>query len=213
MGLNFGGQLFPPRQDFIASYDYRDVETGTGMVSFYGIKENVTNTYKLIEDQIDVGAKGGNLSTLTAGATINTSSTISFDTEEFKIPQTFKGIAHVAIPLAVEEDASITVTDIRITHVHGTGGTTNLTNDFDLPSFTNAIADVNAAMFVVFNDVSATRILKGDKLRLTMTNTMSVGSSKALMHNPAGTAVQISAGFTPTITQLKLSIPFTIPNI
>ncbi len=239
MTLNFGQNLFPPRGEFLINYDYTDLIQGTGIANFYGIKMVLTggSTYHLIEAPTEggmhlVGATRQNPQNIpVCGVTHGPNATFTFDTNEFRKIMTLKGIANVVIPLAVfigageTINSTITVIDIRLVHVHKAGGTTNLTNDFDLPVFEDTATGeatigniINNAFFVAFNTIAGTKILKGDQIRLSMTITGSGGlagnnTGWALLHNPSGGSVKLNdydGDHTATITQLKLSLPFKI---
>ncbi len=213
MTLNFGNNLFPPRNEAIASYNYLDIESGTGMVNFYGVKELNGNTHRLTEATIDVGSSyegGTNPVKSSAWTEWDEDGLLSFETEEFKVTKRIKGIAEISIPILGIDGDGVTLNDIKLVHVHS-GGTTDLTTEIDLGKISNSSEDINTVPFLKTSEIPSTVIKAGDKIRLSMN--VIVDTSALLLHNPAGTSVtftRISGSILAQRTRLTVSIPFRL---
>ncbi len=203
--------LFPPRGELI-NFDWRDIASGTGIIEFFGSAMTLSGTVvsrHLVEEIIDCGVDENH------GYTQDPEATLTFDTVEFIIPRTVKGIAYVSIPLYISissgqgADQSIDVTNIKLIQVHVGGSTTDLTNEFDLETFTEtATGGFKSNKFlVVFNSISSTVIKKGEKIRLSMDVT---GEAKTgILHNPTDRDLTINDHTIPD-SRLSVHIPFAL---
>lgn len=206
MSLPFGGDLLPTRREAIQSYDFQDIANGIGISRFYlAITGESSPSYHLVEDTI-ISTKN-----TTGDATLN------FDTGEFNLPRTLKGIASVSLATVAAvasgsgADTGILISGIKLTHIHS-AGTTDLTNSFTTSETTETSsgpANDQRTRLIVFNSISPTVIKKGDQIRLTLTTDSTKPATGNLMCNPAGTS-QVIAGQVITQTKSQLNLPFVV---
>jgi len=207
MGLGFPG-LFTPRGELLANYNYQDIETGTGVVTFYGIKDVNDASHKLIEEPVDVGGdflSFNDRDLVAATTTWDEDGAVTFDTEEFKTTKVVKGIAYAVFAVGGDSNDGVTIADLKLVHVYS-GGTTNLTAEIDLVEATDG-DPWNTTLFVKLGEISSTILSAGDKLRLSMT--LTVNSGAYLYHNPSNSTVTIE-GLTSTTTRMSVHIPFKL---
>lgn len=211
MALNFGGQLFPPRQEINAQYSYQDVASGTGVVEFYGIKDSDTGGVSLINQKTDVGTNSGadfDTEERMAGLSdFNEDGAMTFDTNEFQVTKILKGRVYATFAAGGTANDGVTLASIRLIQVHGAGGTTTLSSSFSIPEAVDSSATWFVNMFLDMGDISSTVIKKGDKLRLAVTSTIDGGAF--MYHNPAGSAIT-HQGITCINTQMLVAIPFKL---
>jgi len=203
------------------TYNYQDIESGTGMVNFYGTKMVLAGsviTYHLIEETFDTGVYGLNSQFIddepVCGFTANPTGTLTFDTDIFNHQRIINGTAYAIIPVGVIDtgtNADITITDVKLIRVNLDASTTTLTNefDFDLVATTDATSIVNKNLFLKFNSISSQVVKLGEKIRLSLT--IAKNGNVYLCHNPSGSSVVVNnSGHTLSKTQMVVSLPFKI---
>jgi hypothetical protein len=215
-------QKFRKSPPIMANYSYQDIESGTGMVNFYGIKMSLYGpaiTYHLIEETYDAASYC--ISSAKAdeepncASTAYPSGTITFDTDIFNRPRIINGTPFVVIPVALVDNgsnASITIQGVRIYIVHSDDSTTLISNSIDFPQLTQTVANAfdNKPLFARFNKISNQLVKEGEKLRLSLdASGTSSPADNYLLHNPAGSSVVLNDNNnTAARTQLVITFPF-----
>jgi hypothetical protein len=191
----------------IASYSYTDIERGTGVAIFYGIRDFNSGSLRLIENTVEAGTTMTSNITVSGFSDWNDDGVMQFDTEEFASKRVLKGNPYVVIPVGGGEDDGVTINDLKLVHVHGAGGTTDLTTEIDLAEIVDSAGSMQMALFIELGEVSSTTIEKGDKLRIYMDTSIDGGAF--IYHNPSGSSINYG-GVNASRTQLSVGIPFRI---
>lgn len=205
MSLNFGQGLFPQRGEAMASYDYYDIASSTGVVAFYLMTDIVATTGLLTEDNtINLGTSADYLN----GGFTESSGTITFDTNEFQSPRRIKGKPIFNYALGINGGSSITVTAVKLVQVHVGGTTTDLTTATGNLATLSDATDRNIGFIHQFTEVNKL-IKKGEKIRISLST--NAANNTAFLTNPANTQIIYgSGGNTANITKSTIYIPFRI---
>lgn len=109
MTLNFGQQLFPPRREIIASFDFVDVATQTGYITYYWSHANTTdnffttdNTYNSMLTDTKV------VSNLDIGDASELATTEDIDLT-FNVATNLRGLMQFDLALGAESGSSATL--------------------------------------------------------------------------------------------------------
>lgn len=211
-------QNFPPVQDAaIATYDYTDIAEGTGIVTYYGAKNQ--SSYILTRDSLytdDTNSSGDGVTS--ASTTSVQTMTKLFDHDydlEFNFPKTVKGTAHCNITLgtySTERRLIKAVWDVQkydgTTETHLISGASTVEN--------YGSSGVAATIKLISLDVPETHFKKGETLRCTIElwgqATAGVSGTFGYAHDPMnrndGGSTQIVDD--DTDTRLIFKIPFRI---
>ena len=192
MGLNFG-QIFSPRPEILANYDYVDIAEGTGIVAFYGLSVSIDNNFANNEHTLSKspiatsGGVGGNVYT-----TIINGNSETFEVT-FNKPQIINGNCFFVLPMVT--NASIATIDIY----HYDGITeTSIATQLVLPTNTANKEDRTGKM-----PLTKTKFKKGDTLRFKVSAS---GANILLFHTTAGS----QADFAESGGTMKVYVPFDL---
>ncbi len=195
MGLNFGGALFPPRGEFITTFDFTDIATGLGIENFWGtpVVDNSGTDFTLLPTQEHSG--NGDENTIQSG---EGTTTLNFNSSTFNLPRTAKGIAYVSFG-GKSGNASATSFSAQIAVVDSGGTPTNISSVIESPQIAGANFLVSSLLAL---PLTQTGIKKGEKLRLII---------KIIVDATAGTGTLLHDNTnSDTQNQLKLLMPFRI---
>lgn len=215
MSLNFGQQLFPPRGELLASYDYFDVASGTGVVNFYG--GNTSGGYIL--------AKGTFYSCpVITRAMITTANyvkeiDVNFDVE-FNLPRTISGKTIVNVPIGVYSGAvGPTTLDaysiVKVIHYDGSTPTTLATSaNGTVLTYTGGVGGKYGTNALEV-DITEKHFKRGEILRLTVevwARDSASTQNVLLGHDPKdrGTSNFDTYDFGTANTILSFQVPFKI---
>jgi len=181
VGLNFGN-LFPSKKETNTLFSFQDIETGTGVVEFYAIREMKDSGYHWIENKINITTEFDNvnysgLTEANSGATKQ----ILINTEDFKFPRTISGIPTIKLALWKNATGGVTFSNIVLQRVTD-AGVENLTTPFNYAISSGD--EFTGSVFLKLDEVTNQRILKGQKIRLSMT--LTGGNLTKFFHNPGG---------------------------
>ncbi len=115
MALNFGQGLFPPRKEFLINFDWIDVTTRTGYITFYPAKTNgawVVVTSPTIKSD----------SASTKAASDDSPISVTIDLV-FNQPVNLKGDIFFNVPIGVESDSTASTFKCIIDAYHYDGST------------------------------------------------------------------------------------------
>lgn len=202
----------------IASYDFQDVASGTGFVTYYPcatLSGTGTFSYKLITitsvypDQ----DAGGSSTTENTGGTAPESTTLNFDTSAFNLPRTARGTALVNFAVR-NPDADVTNCKIsaQIKKVASDGTTvTNLSSAVERNYGSgggSALGATTTQQIFLELPLTQTQIKVGEKLRLTIILTVDdINDNLVMYHDPPGRDLSIGTLYS---TQAKLLMPFRV---
>lgn len=177
-----------PSESAIASYNFTEVATATGYITYLPLQ--TSDTYLLQSNTIYSDL------VLTYAETGNTSATkvidIDFDLV-FNLPRVLKGIGFVSVPIVLyARDTGKTNSAYIIAKLRKWDGTTEtdiITNQSD--TFSSASTSTNqqdTARFTIDLDIPKTLIKKGETLRLTIEGWLTAGTTTvaglAVGHDP-----------------------------
>lgn len=170
MVLNFGGDLFPPRQELNTIYDYTDIAAGTGIEEFYpGVASNavVLAPNKFYSSRTMIA---NNFATGSSGAWMNDT---NFDVL-LNLPRTMKGKATISIPLGIQAEGNAilhsTFVKATLRKWDGTNSTDLVSGSTDLLQWTSTAANAYVyAMASVILEVPQTHFKRGETIRLNFT--------------------------------------------
>jgi hypothetical protein len=94
---------FITQSPVVASYDYVDLASGTGIVEYNGVatRNNTTLTYKLMQNETETEIQYINGSSTTGTTFPYTSFDVDFDMPAYNLPQTVKGTATFTMTASV----------------------------------------------------------------------------------------------------------------
>jgi hypothetical protein len=184
---------FPiPSESSIASYNYTDVEEGTGIVILYGarVQTKTVTSYILTRDTIYSNAI--ETTNVTPGAAIN------FDLSEFNLPKIIKGTALISLSASLTGGSYV---DFTITFQKVSGGSASTLVSTTLERL-SALARLTGSAVI-----PQTHFKKGDNLRVVVNGAMDSGSY-FLAHDPAN---RNGVRYTSDIpSQMQIAIPFKL---
>lgn len=212
---------FPiPTPSAIASYNYTDIATGTGFVTYYcAITTDSTGQDEILTPQVVFSDETNSTwvsPTGNGGDPFVKVGDLDFDLSTFNLPQTLKGTAVINGSFAVNTDGSVSCYIIfKIRHWDGTTET-------DIGSVQTETIDKNSPSFQTFLvEVSLTEkhFKKGETLRVTAEvweqniHNAAAGDVQ-LCHDPKDRTVALvtpAAGGTNFETsQLRIDIPYKL---
>lgn len=230
MTLNFGNQLFPPRGERLANFDWVDISNGLGYEVYYGFLANS-------------GETGTTNSTVTKSEVIKTyieldgtpTKIIEKDFDiTFNLPKLLKGKLITSIPIATwSNQPGMDVTMFTILKIYHYDGSTEtlLGTDTSLSQvWTNVFQNGSSAGFSTTNiNIARTHFKKGETLRITIEVWGSVGNAAGetyggIAHDPASRNDLSEIGTpgfrmfydsvtnTHSGTQLSFQVPFIITD-
>ena len=230
MGLGFGG-LFVPGREFNVNYDWLDLSSTLGFVSFDGFAsfDSTGVKYHLIRstDRTSVFSVTSYVDSTTISLT-NTASASSdyttltkaldldFDSLSFQLPATIKGLCYVNGHFSFEGVDSGNIALYVIARLRKWDGTTETELESVQSStgtFSNSTAGASGEVpFSVTMDVSPSVTFKvGETLRLTIElwadSSADTTTQVNLAHDPQN-AAESSAAFTAGNTRLICVVPF-----
>lgn len=171
MTLNFGQGLFPPRREFIASFNFSEITSGLGLKKFYFTKaENNLNIENILTDIILNSSKGQEETVVIENTTIN------FDTSEFNFARTIQGEAYFQCEAKSSSSSTGDKISIKIQKVDKDGSTTT---DISSEISTNNITSTTQTKYLIKVPLTQTNIKKGEKLR-TVVKLNELGSGTTL---------------------------------
>lgn len=201
-------------QTSVASYDYTDIASGLGFVTYYPcatLSGTGTLAYFLVtttDVRPDQDAGGAS----TTNSTVSSLS-INFDTSTFNLPRTAKGTAFVNFAVR-NPDADVTNCKFsaQLKKVASDGTTlTNLSSavERNYGSGGGGALGATTTQQIFFSlALTQTQIKVGEKLRLTIILTLDDASDNIVMyHDPAGRDLSIGALYS---TQAKVHMPFRV---
>ncbi len=203
-----------PSGPAIASFDFQDVATGFGYVSYYAIAQDETALGTITRFLADRAT----FYTDTTSSTVSTTtpSTWDWDTSVFNLPRTIKGTMVFQCTMRNNEADVVNVTlTVQILKVKADNTTVALTaqKTVDRDGNTapgNAMGANEKRNVLLFMPVTATGgdaiIKKGEKIRLEITlDVKDASDSVAIFHDPLGRDLISDTNYT---TQMRLDIPF-----
>ena len=211
---------FLHQPDAIASFDFIEIASGTGIITFSGYVSEVAGglEYHLTSDETQYSSL---IETLSAQAD-DPSLDLDFDLPTFNLPITINGNATVSFTMGVFNSQSATIDTTLVTTVKirkWDGSTETDIVSVDSPSM-NHVGTQNSKkkeLVVVPLTIPKTLFKKGETLRISMIltgTTAQEGQSKILLgHDPRnrdGTHIVPSTDDPDTITKLIFKAPFDI---
>lgn len=203
-----------PRQgtNASASFDFRDLASGSGYESFYGVVQNFSASamlpYSSAVSQAFLIPTADVIPFSTSKSTsTTTSSAINFETSAFNLPRTIRGTAIVYFNCRNNAGSTTNARFwAQLKKVDGTtGNLTNITSIYTLDhdgneAPANAMGATTSEAFLGFLDTSQAILKKGDKIRLEVRFYDRDNESVSVDHDPSGISEK----------QLKVLIPFRI---
>lgn len=183
--------------DFIASYDFTDIEDGTGVVNYFALSGSQGWFLSAEEDYSE------QIEYITGGAAATW--TIDFNTGAFNKPRTLRGTATMSFGYAASANDAVNVSG-AIYHVRGAVETLISTE------VGTAVA-MNTAQKMAYLEtpLTQTHIKQGDKVRLRVKIGQVAGGGAGLLgidpKGRDGTVITAAAGST---TRFKLGLPFEV---
>ncbi|KKM89889.1 hypothetical protein LCGC14_1244160 [marine sediment metagenome] len=176
---------FPPKREFIASFDFKDIASGLGYEVFYpkASKDASGTTRFLFTD-----------STLTSIPVTSSGTTITifnFDTSVFNLPRTVKGTAYCVS--RVSATSGTNAYSVQLVKVLDDLSTVNLSSEI-----TSTTVGTSALDFPIQLPLTQTLIKKGEKIRLIFTLLKIDGGGVMTLENDG--------------SQSPVYIPFEIPE-
>lgn len=195
----------PETPPAIASFDFVDLASGTGVEIFFGTASDSfdsTLDYHLVST---ADAKAGRATTerTTAGTTV-----MEFDTEKFNIQRTVRGTAFLSASMGVNNETAHIAGEISI--IHADNSETIIGDKVSGQAVTQGASDTSEMMFIPL-PLTETIIKVGEKLRCSVDLfQVSTGTSE-FGHDPTGEAGSIIPLSTTThTTKMQLLMPFKI---
>ena len=215
--------VFTKKRELISSYDFFDIASGTGFVSYLGVNaiDSTGNNYILFDESLSsIGSSEDRLLSGGSGSTnqtvVNGNSgqciDIDFDLTEFQKPQTIKGMGIVRFCLGSDLSASNAGVFV-VAKLRKWDGS----NEIELVSVTSATdATMNlntSQVFILQLAIPQTHFKKGDFLRLTIQVTSTDNNQLSLVHCPKDVALtgsSQSADIPAGESKMILSIPYRL---
>lgn len=226
MALNFGGNIFPPRQELI-NFDFLDVTRKTGYVTYYLAKGGSAGDYIWTTNSNVYSQRIKTMS----GAVIDTGyvNTINITADlEFLVPNNLKGDLFINVPSAADPTGSVDCTrkiTVGIYHYDGTTETQigSDVNSGDMEDDVTAGDASSSFAYLKLPIASTKHFKKGEFLRVKIKfeakNTSSTNTLTAVGHDPQnrtdrdetyGTGDGEVVFPSGRSTQLKMEVPFQI---
>lgn len=223
--LNFGKNLFPRDESFIATFDSKEIADGTGVIVFDGFSdvEETTTSYNLSNNQPQSN------SVLTKSATIDVTTftkvlDLDFDLTTFNLPKTIEGTAIINATgeISAQNGTRELYFIAKIRKWDGSSETEVASvQSQTMTKTTNATVSKTFCMRVA---IPRTPYNKGETLRVTMEvwtkNSQNSNYNVFIWHDPSddstpSTGISSEAdSFTPGRTsRLTFLIPFDLNNI
>ena len=216
--------LFPPRREILASYDWIDVISATGYIVFDGVnaQDSTGNNYVLLDSShsrtiVPLSPSGYVLTRISTdvygngvGGTPGMGTDIDFDLTEFQLPKTIKGQALIGISYSgdgiVGDDPLNVYLIARLRKWDGSSETEIAS--VQSPTQASVISSEEVGLFLKM-DIPQTHFKKGEQLRLTIEvwSESNTTFTMDLAHDPNnGEVAQFSAGN----SKLSIAIPFKL---
>ena len=195
----------PETEQAIASFDFTDLASGTGVEIFFGTASdsfNSTLDYHLVSTG---DAKAGRATTqrASAGTTV-----VEFETTEFNLQRTARGTAFLSASMGLNNTKGHITGEISI--IHADGGETIIADKVSGQSVTIGATDTSEMMFIPL-PLTETIIKEGEKLRLSVDIFQASSGNMELGHDPTGEAGSIIPLSTTThTTKMQLLMPFRV---
>lgn len=185
----------------IASYNFTDIEEGTGVVVYYGM-QNYNGDYVLMENAV----KSNVVETTQTDAGTTTA---NFDTGTFNLPRIVKGTAIASVFYYANQAGTYSL-KFQIKKVSADSSVTNLSSEI-----TQGISGSARAWTLMELPLTTTRIKRGEKIRLTVKIVVDASGGDALTigHDPFdtdGTILVPSTSSPVSSTIFKTFIPYLI---
>lgn len=191
------------QERIIASFNYNDIASGAGFVSFYPtITKDNSGTQYLLTNDTSIYSTVIETTRITDGTT-----TLNFDTSPFNLPRTISGTAIANIGVEVSNTNSGEGYSIQIQRWDGSSAT-NISSE--ITTINSADAGVGT---VASNQIPCTQTLikKGEQLRIVLKVIVISPGTSTIGHDPRNRDGTI---LTPTtdnsITSSVIKIPFKI---
>lgn len=196
----------------IASYDFTDVDEGSGIVEYSGVKlstSNVAFAYALTTND--------NIYSADNGGTACNGADIDFDVP-FNLPKIIDGYVYVQVPVKLFSSSGTHAATITGTVVKYDGSTeTTIGATVTSPALNSTAGSQTVKLAVLRITVPRTEFTADDTLRITITGSASGGSGGTayILHSPAGGQYADldtgASGITGlATTRLSIFVPFVI---
>ena len=217
--VNLQQTPFSTTSPLIASFDYSDIDSGTGLNTYYAGKAGgnyILNDKLFYSEQLKTEAAASTTGTDTKVLDID------FDLTEFQISKTVKGVANVTIPLSYKNGGSSTSNRMwAVVKVKKWNGTTETTIGTGTGSeWTNSSPAGTSTTFYNFNtiffDVDETYFSIGETLRITIEiwNRTSFSRTIILPHSPKDQLINewstLNDSDALDLVGIELNIPFKL---
>lgn len=188
----------------IASYDYVDIASGTGLVNLYPIvgQDSTGNTYDIVKDTAMRAAVIETSRVNSSGTT-----TLTFDLAAFNKPRHIEGTAYAVIPFYEIGNSSAAYVTIKLQHYDGTTAT-DLTATVQSVSLSEAAGEY-LSLFLKLPITTEAHFSRGEILRAVVTLTTGASITARVGHDPSN---QTSPSTDLDNTQLIISVPFRIQS-
>lgn len=204
---------FPvPSEQTIASYNYVDVEEGTGIVEYYGTRKqgSAGDAYYLLRNPYRSAgyskySVGGNLNYLTTGS-------YTFDTLTFSAPRYVQGNAYFSAGSLIDAGDTPYI-EVQLFHVDSGNNETAITGNIDGAHY-GLTGDLAINLFVVLPITTPHQVKIGEKIRMKITTHTSSGTFY-LGCDPSDTSFPTTLGIaapenTYATTKMTIGIPFRL---
>lgn len=203
-----------PSGPAIASYDFQEVATGLGYVSYYAVvhdEEALSSVTRLLIDRANFYAD-----TTSSTVSTTTPSTWDWDTSVFNLPRTVKGTVVFQCTMRNNDADVVNVTlTVQLLKVKTDNTTVALTAQKTVDRDGNTAPGTamganekrNVLLFMPITATGANAIIKkGEKIRLEITLDVKDSSdSVSIFHDPLGRDLLSDTNYT---TQMRTDIPF-----
>ena len=188
----------------IASFDFEDIVTGLGFVTFLGTasEDDSAIDFHLITESLFSSVSGTRSNS--AGTT-----TLDFDTSIFNLPRTAKGTAFFSAGIGVNSTDTIKLL-VQLKHVDSGANVINITSEITTKTHQGTSGNTSTMVFINL-PITEKHFKKGDFLRLEVKMIKVSGSLRIeIGHDPKnqdGTSLRPSVSGT---TVMSLLMPFKV---
>lgn len=196
---------YPIGAPAIATYDFVDLASGTGVVTYYGaVTKDPTAEYVLLETQ----SYSAQRETIQNGVGTNT---VNFDLTPFNMPRTAKGTAKVSCAVYNQTDVRYATVTAQLKKISG-ADVTNISSAIVSEQVTGTANMIKMVLLEL--PLTQTHFKRGEILRLSIGITVDadIGAFGHAPNNTPGetymTAPRLASDNSSTI--LKLLMPFRI---
>ena len=215
--------IFPQARELLVNYDWIDILSATGYITFDGINavDSTGDKYILLDHTAAAGAFGNDnrspvpaqdatsFITVVGGGGVGPTRciNISFDLSAFQLPRTVEGNAFVGLTLGA--DVSVDVSDVQVKAIFKKNTTTIVTTSSEIRDLSSNTENSFALKLVV----PKTKFKKGDYIKLTIEVWSTDSDDIGLFHIPDNTAHSGStrvANGSAGNTRLSLAVPFKL---